>query len=358
MKKILLFLAAASLVGMAACNKPGSRSAEDASEAEGTIEFSILPEEGPAPGTRAVTAYTTAQTYETKVNKVQIFVFDADGRVAAYKNNGTSLSGSINTTAGDKTVWAVINGPDLASVSTLAALKATAVDLSANSTTATTGFVMAGSGTCTVTGTGTVTCKFNVSRLVSRIALVNVVNNLPSSYGSLKIERVFLCNVVGNQNIAGDAAPSTWYNKDGRADESTRNASHIIDGSTYKASCESLTFKSVGQNLANGATHTPSTPYLFYAYPNNASAAPDGFSSTFSPKRTVLTVAATISDQLYFYPVVLDDADLERNTAYTVGLTITGLGSDDPNKPVTKGSLTVTITVAGWETGAVYDETI
>ncbi|MBO4568674.1 MAG: hypothetical protein J5674_01615, partial [Candidatus Methanomethylophilaceae archaeon] len=148
MKKIFLFLAAASLVGMAACNKPDNRAAADSSRNEGVIEFTLTPEDGA--GTRAVTAYTTAQTYETKVNTVQIFVFDADGKVAAYKNNGTSLSGSINTTAGDKTVWAVINGPDLASVATLNALKETAVDLSANSTTATTGFIMAGSGTCTV----------------------------------------------------------------------------------------------------------------------------------------------------------------------------------------------------------------
>ena len=356
MKKFFLFLAAASLIGMAACNKPEERS--DSSQeglSEGSISFALTLEDGPA--TRAVSAYTTAQTYETKVNKVQVFVFNADGKLAAYKDNGTSLTGSISTTAGTKTVWAVINGPSLSSVTTLSALQETAVDLSANSTTANTGFVMAGSGSCTVSGTGSVDCAFHVSRLASRVALVSVDNKLPASYGSLTIERVFLCNVVGNQNLAGNAAAATWYNQDGRKDESTRNSSHIIDGSTYKASCETLTYKGVGQAVANGASHKPSTPYLFYAYPNSSTVAPNGYANPFTAKQTVLTVVATVDGTIQYYPVVLNSA-LERNTTYTVGLTITGLGSDDPDKPVTKGSVSVTITVDGWVGGAVYDETI
>ena len=358
MKKIFLFVAAATLLGAAACNKFEGKSPAPSGEplTKGDITFNLTPDEGPL--TRAVTAYTTAQTYEKQVNKVQIFVFNSDGKIAAYKNNGTSLTGTISTTAGAKTVWAVINGPDLPSIGTLSDLQSTAVDLSANSTTAATGFVMAGSGSCTVSGSGSVPCNFSVSRLVSRVALASVTNNLPSSYGALKIERVFLCNVVGNQNIAGSASPATWYNKDGRADESTRNTAHIIDGSTYNASCPTLTFKSVAQNVANGATHAPSTPYLFYSFPNSATAAPNGYADPFTAKRTVLTVVATIDGTIQYYPVVLDDAVLARNTAYTVGLTITGLGSDDPDKPVTKGSISVTITVSNWSAGAVYDETI
>ena len=61
--------------------------------------------------------------------------------------------------------------------------------------------------------------------------------------------------------------------------------------------------------------------------------------------------------KVQYYPVVLSSA-LARNTTYTVGLTITGPGSDDPDKPVTKGSIAVTVTVDGWAAGAVYDETI
>ena len=69
-------------------------------------------------------------------------------------------------------------------------------------------------------------------------------------------------------------------------------------------------------------------------------------------------MVATVSGKKYYYPVVLDNATLERNKTYTVGLTITGLGSEDPNKPVEKGTISASITVSGWTAGAVYDETI
>ena len=169
---------------------------------------------------------------------------------------------------------------------------------------------------------------------------------------------MFLSNVVGNQNLAGTASPSTWYNKEGRKDESPLVESHIIDGSTYTASCPTLTFKSVAQSVANGASHTPSTPYFFYSYANSATASPSGFNATFAAQRSVLVVVATVDGAICYYPVVLDDAALVRNTTYTVGLTINSVGSTDPNKPVEKGAINVTVTVAGWQAGATYDETI
>lgn len=347
----------AACAALAACNKePIDINPTIESQGEGVITFSISAEQ--APLTKAVSAYTTAQTYESQVNKVQIFVFGSDGAINFYQNLGTKTSGSISTTSGAKTVWAVVNGPDLSSIGKLSDLQAKAVALSENSTTAATGFVMAGSNSVTVANGTAANCAITVSRLVSRVALVNVINKLPSSYGAITIDRVFLSNVVGNQNLAGNASASTWYNKEGRADESTRNAAHIIDGSTYKASCEALTFKNVAQSVANGATHTPTTPYLFYSFPNSSTTAPAGFKSTFAAQRSVLVVATTISGKQYYYPVVLDDATLDRNKTYTVGLTITGLGSEDPNQPVVKGNLSASITVSGWTAGAVYDETI
>ena len=358
MKKASIILAALmGVFALSSCNKDLEpvNSQACAEPGYGILEISINPEQ--APLTKAVSAYTTAQTFESQANSIQVFVFDSDGAVNWYKDLGSTTSASISTTQGAKTVWAVVNGPDMSDISTLAALKAKAVDLSANSRTAAEGFVMSGSNTCTV-GASAATCAITVKRLAARVALVSVKNELPASYGALKIERVWLSNVVGNQNIAGDAAPATWYNKEGRADESTRNAAHIIDGSTYKASCPDLTFKSVGQSIANGASYAPSTPDLFYCYGNSSTTAPDGFKSTFAAQRSVLVIAATVSGTLYYYPVILDSGVIARNTAHTVALTITGLGSDDPNKPVEKGGLNVSVSVAGWEAGAVYEETI
>jgi hypothetical protein len=353
MKKTISMMMAAAAIALAACEK-APEAVPEAGE-EGVITVSIAPQDGPE--TRAVSAYTAAQTYETQLNSVQVFVFGSDGKINAYKNIGTSTSASLSVTSGAKTVYAVANCVDLSYVGTLTDLEAKAFDLSANSTTASKGFLMAGKASCTVSS-GTTNCSVAISRLAARVALQSVTNSLPASYGALKVERVFLCNVVGNQNIGGNATQSAWYNKEGRKDEGTRDSAHIIDGSTYTASCPELTFKSVGTSVNNGASLTPSTPYLFYGYANSVKIAPAGFSSTFSGQRTVLVVAATVDSKLYYYPVVLDESTIERNTTYTVGLTITGLGSEDPNKPVEKGSFSVSVSVDGWKTGATYDETI
>ena len=354
MKKKMFLAAAALCAALASCNVAPLEE-EGSSTLSGTINLSIAPE-GNLP-TKAVNAYTTALDYEETVGKVQVFVFDSDGSVNYYNNLGTSMSESINTTQGEKSVWAIINGPNLGSITTLSALKEVTVDLSANSKNMGTGFVMVGSNTCTV-GTSATTCNITVRRLAARVALVSVKNQLPSGYGSLTINRVFLNNVVGIQNLEGTAAASAWYNKEGRADETTRVSDHIIDGSSYQASCPTLTFKAVGQNVASNGTYTPTSPDVFYCYANDATAAPNGFTNPFAAQRTVLVVDASIGNRNYYYPVVLDDAVIVRNTTYTVAVTVTGLGSDDPNKPVQKGSLNFNISAAGWESGAVYEETI
>ena len=351
MKKTLFIMAA--IVAMA-CSCDKNSDCEPCQEAETKATLNVSLDFEDEPQTRA-TSYVTAQTYETKVNDVQVLVFDSTGALNAYVDADTKTSGiSISTTAGSKTVWAVVNGPNLSSITTLSALQSTAVDLSANSTTETTGFVMAGSTTCTV-GSSAATASVAVKRLVARVALQKINNSLPGSYGALTVNNVTLINVAGNQNLAGTASVSTWYNKMGRKDGATATG-QIIDGSTYVASHPTLTFKSVGSPIANGGSLTPTTPYLFYCYPNSTTTDATGWSSSFTARKTRLVVAATIGGTKYYYPVVIDTP--ARNTAYTVELTITGLGSTDPDKPVQKGSITASVTVEGWASGAVYNETI
>jgi hypothetical protein len=164
-----------------------------------------------------------------------------------------------------------------------------------------------------------------------------------------------LINVAGNQNLECTAAISKWYNKMGRKDGAT-SSSQIIDGTTNLASHPSLTFMSVSKTVANGSSLAPATPYLFYTYQNNCTAEGSGWASTFSARKTRLVVTATIGGTKYYYPISIDSPT--RNTAYTVELTITGLGSSDPDILVEKGAITATVTVDPWQNGAVYNETI
>ena len=305
------------------------------------------------PQTRA-TNYVTAQAYETAVNDVQIFVFDSKGALATYLDADTKTSDiTINTIYGQKTVYAVVNGPDLSGITTQEDLEHTAVDLGANSTTTSKGFVMVGSNACNVSGT-TATVSISVKRLVARVALQKITNSLPDSYGSLTVNSVMLINVAGNQNLECTASISTWYNKMGRKDGAS--ATQIIDGTTNLASHPTLTFMSVGKSVANGGSLAPATPYLFYTYQNNSTSEGNGWSNTFSARKTRLVVTATIGGTKYYYPVSISNP--QRNTAHTVELTITGLGSTDPDILVQKGAITATVTVDPWQNGAVYNETI
>ena len=353
MRKTISILAMAAAV-LCSCDKNADCVPCEDQQETGTLAVSLLFDEGAQ--TKAVTSFTTSQTYEKQVNKVQIFVFDESGKINIYKDAGTTQSNiSISTTTGKKTIWAVVNGPDLSEVASLAELEDTAIDLAANSTTAATGFVMAGSTSCTVSATAA-TANISVSRLVARVALQKVTNQLPDGYGALTIDNVVLTNVAGNQNIAGDATPATWYNKMGRKDGATES-SQIIDGETNKASCEALTFKSVKQEVAHGSNLNISTPYLFYSFPNSNTAGSTGWVNPFTARASRLVVTATIDGVKYYYPVTLSKK-LERNKAYTVEITITGLGSTDPDKPIEKGGLTAAITVLDWVDGGSYEETL
>ena len=352
MKKTLFIMAAIAAMACSCDKDSDCIPCQNKEQKEATLKVNLGFEDDMQTKT---TAYVTAQPYETAINDVQVLVFDSSGALNAYVDADTKTSGiSIKTTTGSKTICAVVNGPDLSSVTTIPELNAKTIDLGDNSITSTAGFVMAGSTSCNVT-TSSQNVNVTVKRFVSRVALQKVNNALPASYGAMTINNVTLINVVGNQNLAGAATASTWYNKMGRKDGST-TSSHIIDGSTYLASHPTLTFKSVESSVANGASHTPSTPYLFYTFPNSTITDVCGWVSPFTARKTRLVVAATISGKKYYYPVVIDTP--VRNYAYTVELTITGLGSTDPDKPVSKGAINASVTVEGWATGSIYNETI
>ena len=352
MKKTFLLMAA--IVAMVcSCDKDDDCIPCQQETRTGTLSVSLDFENAPA--TRAASSDVTSQKYETSINDVQILVFDDKGALNAYVDADAQTGGiSINTIYGEKEVWAVVNGPDVSEITTLSDLKKVTVNLGTNnSLTETKGFVMTGSTTCSLNA-GTVTASIAVKRLVSRIALVKVNNALPESYGSLNVLNATLINVVGNQNLECSANPSTWYNKMGRTDGS--NTSAIIDGSAYMATLPDFTFKKIGQTVTNGSSLTPSTPYLFYTFPNPTTTDKTGWTDSFSARKTRLVVTASVGGKNYYYPITLDTP--ARNTAYSVELTITGLGATDPDKPVEKGAITATVTVDPWQQGEVYNATI
>lgn len=357
MKRKILLTALAALT-LASCSKE-TRLSQESIDSQ-ACELTINIRSGEQRSTKAGNVYTTELDYEKAINSLQLLIFDKGGQLRHYSTVEESYGGYTKTVSmdkGEKHVWAVANCWDLSDITDEDDLKAVQVKLENNSVDEDEGFIMADSQTVNLSGSSA-NVTLSMRRLVGRVALYSITNNLPAAYGALKINRVYLSNVVGNQNLMGNANPTLWYNKEGRMDETNRNSTHIIEGNKYKASCESLTFKSVNSTLSVGDVYAPEDDCVFYGMPNTSSSFPSGFHSTFSAQMTVLVVDATINSHTYYYPVVMANGIL-RNCSYTVYLTITDLGSDDPNKPVTRGDLDVTIEVSEWDTSvAAIDETI
>lgn len=352
MKRInYLTLAFTAAMLAASCDN----SAIEPEGAEGSMQISFSM---PSSATRAATVGN-----EAALNDVQMLLFDASGNLCKYHNfSSQEISDKAATidhvNAGTYTAYVVANGPGLSSVKNLSEFNSTEIQLTDYNSTAS-DFVMEGhAGSISVTSGATAEPSVALSRFVSRVAVNKITNNIPAAYGALKVERVFLSNVVNTQNLAGNKAPgntaSYWFNKEGRADETTRNSSHVIDGTTYLASAPELTFANIGQSVSNGSSMT-ANKYM-YAYPNAYTTVPAGFNSTFAAQQSVLVIVASFNGSTYYYPVVLKTAPA-RNTSYEVSATITGAGSSDPNVPVSSGAIKATITVMNWIDGTTYTET-
>lgn len=360
--KILLALAAC--VALAACNKqenaPESLQFPAEEQGMGSISLSI---DGDFAQTKAIPgskdgSFNTETDAEKAVKTIQALVFDEAKRVVAYKSFTSATGMSIDCTAGSRTVWMVLNFPtDLSAVKTEDQLKATAASL--DSHTAANGFVMTGSASCTIQKGQTASCEVSVNRLVSRITVSHIYNELPSGLGSITINDIFLSNVVANQNLAGTAAITTWYNLYGRSTGST-SKNDIINGTDHLASCPDLTFVKPASavTIAHGAKHGSGGQYKFYTMPNATKTALGAWSATPSAQPATIVIDATIDGSHYYYPVPLTTYVPERNKSIDVDIVITGPGSSDPNASVEKGALSVTVKVVPWTLAASYNEII
>jgi len=273
---------------------------------------------------------TDSKPYEDKLSSLQILVFNSSGYLDKYLAVGTLTDSiAISVSTGKKTVWAVGNAPDLSSVATLSSLGSVMIDLEENSRED--GFVMAGHSDCTLAPSVKTICPVTVNRLVCRVVLEKIVNQLPAAYGQIQVVDAWLSHVAGNCALSGSESPSLWYNTDGYC--------------TDDLDVRDLLYNDIGKSLENGSSLTLQDSH-FYCFPNNSSST------------TALVVKVVVGAQTCYYPVLLDASPLQSNATCSVRLTVTGLGSADPDIPVEKGTISASITVAPWAEGPDYDTTI
>lgn len=308
--------------------------------------------------TKAITGATSG---EKKVNSLMLYVFDSNGMLdIAHSCTSAEIQAKQAVMAvktGKKTIYALANyrGDALNAANakaTVAELEQVPVILGDNRTD---GLLMTASATATVaSGTGG-SATLGLTRQVARVALGSVTNKLPGPYGTIRVLRAFLCNVVGNQNVAGTATASVWYNQNATSDNV---AGHVIGTAGNAAQEASLTYAELNEDVSLNTAHAFSNKF-FYAFPNARTNPNNGFSATFTPTATVLMVVVQVKGVPYYYPVALT-GKLERNKDYQVDLTIIGLGNteDQPFNKIEKANLAASVQVSDWTSGTTYTETI
>lgn len=273
--------------------------------------------------------------------ETQVLAFTGSGRLAAYSKGapaGLRLRRGVTYD-----ILALSGCPDvnLEGLFSRSAVEAVNMGLGEYDDPGT-GFAASASSRVTLTGTATRSISLAADRYVCRIRLVSVKNGLPPSMGSVVLKNAFLSNVVASQTIG--AAGSGWLNPMGRAGETPPAEGHVIDGVTYKASAPGLTFRRYGTRLPYGTTLDTGSD--FYCYPNPTVTDATGFSAVMGPRFTRLVLSVEIDGILHYYPVSI--VRPERNSSYDISVTISNYGSDDPEKPLSPGALTIETSMTGW----------
>lgn len=376
MKRALLFSAAFAAMAIVSCNResnPSSVASEPGKPVEVTVSITSVP-------TRA-----TGATYadESRVNGLQIFVFNGDDR-EAYRNVVNSMTALIPATSGERAVWAVVNAPDLSSMMSLSALKEAVTQLVDNAGDS---FVMTGSTTQELVDGGNV--AITVKRIVSRVSISRISTSLKDYRAdwSVRIGKIYLINVAADNRYEVGGEPGAWLNKLGwdagagaAADAllydvlGEGGAGVVIKNNVYQKDGEPVdedhAYNETTHRLADGVTMVTDNGYTrehaFYPYPNlfpKEGETPD-YADEWNPRGTILVIEATMLDAagneiviqgtdgqtLGYYPIPLPA--LERNKTYSIDeVRITRLPGDKPYKPIETGESRVTVTVNEWELG-------
>lgn len=366
MKKNLIFtlIAVMALFGATACVDT-----IDADKMLGTMDITVVNDDD-ALATKADSGVDILAG-EDAAKDAQVFLFDASGNLYRKFDITGGTGNTLSKTEegvkiGTYTVAVVLNGlaagnafASLNTIGTLTALRAAVVTLASSVPGAQ--FTMYGEkADVNVAVGGTARAEISVKRFVSRIRLVSVKNALPEAYGALTVNNVFVINALSSWNLAGSDNPAGKFNWGGRKENKSESSSKsdfiaaAADCSLSGVAYGAQTFASPGTSVPRNLNSGTNIGSAFYVYPN--ATADDKGGNTFqgpismnTNAPTRLVVVATINQVPYYYPVTVPA--MSRNNTYDIALTIKGFGSDDPNKEVLMGNMSVTVNIAGWNAG-------
>lgn len=286
--------------------------------------------------TKSTTDYITALDAEKSVKKIDVLVFDkSTGALNSVKSlNKMEDNCTFTLPTGEKTIYAIINGPDLSRITNISMLANLTDDLTKKDMT-TSGLTLIGSTDCTVVKEFEAKPVIKVRWLVARVVLNKIICNIPAQYGMMQVDCVYLGNANMVQEFSGNT--SVMVNPDGYEDN---DKTKPIGQNTIIGSCPDYLYRQVNMEIPTGGFSD--TKFHMYCQPNQT----DDY--------TCLFLMTSIGDSRYYYRVPLD-LGLTANSTCSVELKITNLGS--PNPPVgnyESNTVTANISIEGWTAGNSY----
>ena len=278
----ILFPAFAALFMFVGCNqnaipeRPGRK-------AEVTVSISA-----PSMGTKVS---VNDMPNDGNVKRLDVFIYKENGVLESHGSITNATSLAISSSTGSKEIWAIVNGPDLSSVSedgtsTLAQLKAISIALGDN---AADGFVMTGSKNVTLEGNTPV--SIDVYRVATRVVIKKITKNFSVAANQakeFKIVGIYLTNVQGANDLGLEsfqASNGTWFNK--MMHEDSNSHAYLYDNVN---------------RVVNGSYETA---HYFYGMPNDAAVADDVYAGNWSKRLTRLVIEATLDGETMYYPITM-----------------------------------------------------
>lgn len=346
MKKLLFIPAilAVAVISLVTCSKDDSIVGNSPEEGKpATIQLALT---GTQPSTKG-TGALPSQSADNTISKIMVFVFNTasqgiDQVKTATPAEVTAKIVSITATTGNRDIYVIANytssdSASLIGASTVTELKAISADLKIENEG---NFRMIGKKLNQNITTSANNITVMVSRLVARVTLTNITTNFKGGLAnkSLAIDSVYLLNVVGTKSY-GDStivvSPATVYN---RADAGF--SFPIFDAYGTPVNVNNTT--PYTSSRANG-NH-------FYVYSNAG--------NTFATS-TRLIITGMLNGTRTYYPIAVNvsgngytptNAGITANSQYAITVSISGVGSTNPNTPVQSATLTITVTPQNWAT--------
>ena len=339
MKKLMMFFAALMIVF--SCSK------EEVIEnvepgLESMLYLSLSPDSnwpGEVTSTRATGDGHGNQAFDNNIQTLEVFVFRVNqgypdhGILDGYRKfTGEELGNLTNlevqTTTGKKIIYAVANShrANWKGVNTLEIFQAQMASLKDEDVK---NFMMIGSTEAQLQLASTV--SFTLRRLVARIKLNSVKTSFAGGpYEGLALEdpKVYLINVQASKFI---------YNGVGQNFSILNNRKYVESDSQTGIMTGMIADVFAAPIDDDGY----SVPHYFYCYENNLETESGG------NRFTRLVIEGKLNGMTYYYPIPIKG--LERNSCYSVDVTIKRPGSLDPNKDVEKGTLLASMTVLDWD---------